>query len=416
MLKEHFGILESDPAEEVRVGSARREILGLTLGLEPRRPPSARRREQPARGVGRASSRSSSPSAPPSSSSRTCTGRRSTARPARPLPRGRRPAAAGRDRPARAPRRRPTLGRRRPQHDARARAALAGGDRADAAGAARGRASRRDCATSSSSAPKETRSSSRSSSRPDRPRRARSDRTAAGGPRAPPETSRSRTRCRRSLAARIDLLPPPRRRRSRPPRSSAASSGPARSPSSSGRRAELGAAGGARLRPPAPGSSCAGEREYAIKHALTREVAYASLPKARRARLHAALADWLERLRRRRATSTRRSSPTTTPRPCDPRTPTSRGRTRRSELERLRAKALTWLGAQANSPAARYELDERSACSSGRSSSSRARSRGPSCGVRSPARTRAGTTRRVPDGDAGADRGVKRCRSGGRSL
>jgi predicted ATPase len=38
----------------------------------------------------------------------------------------------------------------------------------------------------------------------------------------------------------------------------------------------------------------AGEREYIIKHALTREVAYASLPKARRARLHAAFARWLE--------------------------------------------------------------------------------------------------------------------------
>jgi class 3 adenylate cyclase len=44
------------------------------------------------------------------------------------------------------------------------------------------------------------------------------------------------------------------------------------------------------------GSSMAGEREYAIKHGLTREVAYASLPKARRARLHAAFAAWLERL------------------------------------------------------------------------------------------------------------------------
>ena len=39
-----------------------------------------------------------------------------------------------------------------------------------------------------------------------------------------------------------------------------------------------------------PGSSIAGEREYVIKHALTREVAYASLPKARRARLHAQFA------------------------------------------------------------------------------------------------------------------------------
>ena len=42
-------------------------------------------------------------------------------------------------------------------------------------------------------------------------------------------------------------------------------------------------------------SSLAGEREYVIKHALTREVAYASLPKAVRAHRHAAFADWLER-------------------------------------------------------------------------------------------------------------------------
>src|ERR671931_597619 len=43
------------------------------------------------------------------------------------------------------------------------------------------------------------------------------------------------------------------------------------------------------------GSSMAGEREYVIKHALTREVAYESLPRARRARMHAAFAGWLER-------------------------------------------------------------------------------------------------------------------------
>jgi class 3 adenylate cyclase len=43
-----------------------------------------------------------------------------------------------------------------------------------------------------------------------------------------------------------------------------------------------------------PSSALAGEREYAIKHALTREVAYASLPKARRAQLHAGFARWLE--------------------------------------------------------------------------------------------------------------------------
>jgi class 3 adenylate cyclase len=43
-------------------------------------------------------------------------------------------------------------------------------------------------------------------------------------------------------------------------------------------------------RSPAPGE----DPEFAIKHALTREVAYGSIPKARRGRLHAALADWLE--------------------------------------------------------------------------------------------------------------------------
>ncbi len=44
------------------------------------------------------------------------------------------------------------------------------------------------------------------------------------------------------------------------------------------------------------GSSIPGDREYAIKHAVTREVAYSSLPKARRAQMHAAVARWLERL------------------------------------------------------------------------------------------------------------------------
>jgi class 3 adenylate cyclase len=43
-------------------------------------------------------------------------------------------------------------------------------------------------------------------------------------------------------------------------------------------------------------SSMLGEREYAIKHTLTREVAYESLPKATRARLHAGFAEWLQRV------------------------------------------------------------------------------------------------------------------------
>ena len=43
-----------------------------------------------------------------------------------------------------------------------------------------------------------------------------------------------------------------------------------------------------------PGSTIAGETEYAFKHQLTREVAYGGLPKGVRARLHAAFARWLD--------------------------------------------------------------------------------------------------------------------------
>jgi len=43
-------------------------------------------------------------------------------------------------------------------------------------------------------------------------------------------------------------------------------------------------------------STLAGEREYVIKHALTRDVAYESLPRAVRAHQHAAFARWLERI------------------------------------------------------------------------------------------------------------------------
>jgi class 3 adenylate cyclase len=42
-------------------------------------------------------------------------------------------------------------------------------------------------------------------------------------------------------------------------------------------------------------SSIAGEREYAFKHVLTRDVAYQSLPKRERADAHASVAAWIER-------------------------------------------------------------------------------------------------------------------------
>jgi class 3 adenylate cyclase/tetratricopeptide (TPR) repeat protein len=44
-------------------------------------------------------------------------------------------------------------------------------------------------------------------------------------------------------------------------------------------------------------STVAGEREYAFKHILIRDVAYGRLPKGRRAELHVRFADWTSRLR-----------------------------------------------------------------------------------------------------------------------
>jgi len=48
-----------------------------------------------------------------------------------------------------------------------------------------------------------------------------------------------------------------------------------------------------------PASSLRGHTEYQFKHALVRDVAYASLPKSRRARAHAEHAAWIEQLGRR---------------------------------------------------------------------------------------------------------------------
>ncbi|HEY8177562.1 MAG TPA: adenylate/guanylate cyclase domain-containing protein [Candidatus Limnocylindria bacterium] len=45
-----------------------------------------------------------------------------------------------------------------------------------------------------------------------------------------------------------------------------------------------------------PTSSLSGQEEFAFRHALVRDVAYASLPKARRARAHAEAGDWIAEL------------------------------------------------------------------------------------------------------------------------
>ncbi len=106
-----------------------------------------------------------------------------------------------------------------------------------------------------------------------------------------------------------------------------------------------------------PGSSMAGEREYAVKHALTREVAYASLPKARRARLHAAFAGWLERLGENRddlaALLAHHYAEAVRPEDAD-----LAWAGEQSEAERLCAKAVLWLRRSATLAIGRYEIDD----------------------------------------------------------
>ncbi len=104
-------------------------------------------------------------------------------------------------------------------------------------------------------------------------------------------------------------------------------------------------------------STLAGEDEFAIKHALTREVAYASIPKARRGRLHASLTDWLERsgagkdehaslLAYHYAEAVRVEDADLVWAGAE------------DELARLRARAVVWLARAGRLARGRYELDE----------------------------------------------------------
>src|SRR5205823_2514923 len=106
-----------------------------------------------------------------------------------------------------------------------------------------------------------------------------------------------------------------------------------------------------------PGSTVAGDREYAIKHALTREVAYASLPKARRARLHAGFARWLERTGEERdeyaPLLAHHYAEAVRPADIDLAWPGADG-----ELTELRAKALMWLRRAADLAIGRFEIDD----------------------------------------------------------
>ena len=105
------------------------------------------------------------------------------------------------------------------------------------------------------------------------------------------------------------------------------------------------------------GSSLAGETEFVINHALTREVAYGTLLKARRAPLHARFADWLERQAQsadaHAALLAHHYAEAVRPEDAD-----LAWGGREEEAERLGAKALHWLRRAARLAAARYEMDE----------------------------------------------------------
>jgi class 3 adenylate cyclase len=102
-------------------------------------------------------------------------------------------------------------------------------------------------------------------------------------------------------------------------------------------------------------STIAGEREYAIKHALTREVAYGSLPKARRAHLHAQVAGWLERMTEgdeHAAMLAHHYFEAVRPEDVD-----LAWSGRAGELERLRASAVEWSIQAGRQAVGRYEMD-----------------------------------------------------------
>ena len=105
------------------------------------------------------------------------------------------------------------------------------------------------------------------------------------------------------------------------------------------------------------GSSLSGEREYAIKHALTREVAYASLPRARRAQLHSSFAAWLERTGEgndeHAALLAHHYTEAVRPEDLD-----LAWAGREDEAVELRAKALVWVKRAAELAVGRYEIDE----------------------------------------------------------
>ena len=98
------------------------------------------------------------------------------------------------------------------------------------------------------------------------------------------------------------------------------------------------------------------EGEFAFKHALTREVAYGSIPRARRGRLHAALADWLESgigHDERTPLLAYHYSQAANPEDAD-----LVWGNDRSELDRVRKRAVHWLRRAGDLARGRYEMDD----------------------------------------------------------
>jgi len=105
------------------------------------------------------------------------------------------------------------------------------------------------------------------------------------------------------------------------------------------------------------GSSMAGEREYAIKHALTREVAYDSLPRSRRAAMHARFAQWVEG----RAASPDEVAPILAHHYAEAVRPEDLDLAwsgREQEVGELKARAVAWLARAAELAIGRMEVDD----------------------------------------------------------
>ncbi len=104
-------------------------------------------------------------------------------------------------------------------------------------------------------------------------------------------------------------------------------------------------------------SSLEGEVEYVFKHALTREVAYNGLTKARRARLHADFAGWIERVGEGRDEHApllaHHYAEAVRPEDVDVAWPHGG-----AELATLREKAVSWLERAAEAAMSRYELKD----------------------------------------------------------